>query len=352
MDLLLCGSTAFKYYRTPPQVLALYPALTGMFNDSNHMKLAESELVSDLLKTPIHRAAFEAGYSSNTKLYRTHYLKNDFPAGSLCETEHGFQVTSPAATLLTMAGHIRKTDLLMAAYEMLGTFTVFNPCDRTRHVLEDALRQGFIRQGQGWQRVSNVDGLGTDLWKRPPLITPEELESFCKKSEGFHGIKDLRWAAKHVTGETASPFEAQASMLLGLPRSLGGEGLALKNNQRIPLSPAARRVYPYSNCYADILIEGNGGNAGTIIECQGRSVHASEAAGISDSNRATALSSMGYEVILLTYEQICSQSSFNVVLDLVAQKTGIRRRKKTPRQEAAEAELRRNIFINWSDIGK
>lgn len=352
MDLPLCGTTAFGYYRTPPQVLALYPPLPDAYGDSNHLKLANSEIVDDLLGAPLHRAALTLGSNSRTKLYKTHYLKNELPPGSTYETEHGFSVTSPAATLLTMAGHVRRTDLLMAAYEMLGTFTVFKPCERTRRILDEAIDQGFVRQGEGWNRVSNVDGMGTDLWKRPPLLTVGELEAFCRQTEGFHGIKDLRWIAEHVTGETASPFEAQASMLLGLPRALGGEGLPLRNNQRIRLSPAAQRIYPRMNCYADILIEGRGGNAGTVIECQGRSVHASEAASISDSDRATALASMNYEVILLTYDQITAPASFDVVLDIVARKTGILRRPKTVRQKTAEQELRRNIFVDWSELGR
>lgn len=350
MDLLLCGSTAFRYYRTPPQVLALYPPIPNAYGDPNHLKLASSEIVDDLLGAPLHRAAFMLGSNSRTKLYRTQHLKNDLPPGSTRETDHGFRVTSPAATLLTMAGHVLRTDLLMAAYEMLGTFAVFKPRERTKYILGEALNQGFVRQGEGWKRVSNVDGMGTDLWKRPALLTVGELETFCRQTEGFHGIKDLRWVAEHVSGETASPFEAQASMLLSLPRAVGGEGLPIKNNQQIRLSPAAQRIYPYMNCYADILIDGRGGNAGTVIECQGRSVHASEAAGISDSDRATALASMGYEVILLTYDQLVDPASFDVVLDLVSRKTGIPRRQKTRRQKAAEQELRRNIFIDWSRL--
>ncbi len=350
MDLLICGPTAFRYHRIPPQVLALYPPLPDTFADSNHLKLAGSELVEDLLEAPIHRLAFEAGHNSRTKLYKTHCLSNELPAGSTYETDHDLRVTSPAATLLTMAGQVRRTDLLMAAYEMLGSFAVFKPRERTERTLAEALEQGHIAPEEGWKRVRNVDGMGTDLWKRPPLLTLGELESFSRQVEGYGGVKDLRWVAGRVTGETASPFEAQASMLLGLPRASGGEGLTIKNNERIRLSPAARRIYPRMNCYADILIEGRSDNAGTIVECQGRSVHASEAAGISDSDRTTALASMGYEVILLTYDQITNPSSFDVVLDIIARKTGVPRRPKTNRQKAAELELRRNIFFDWSRL--
>lgn len=351
MDLTLCSASAFNFYRVPPQILGLYPPLPGAFEDSNHLKRVNSPLVSDLLKAPIDRITPNSERSGSSKLYRSHSMTNDLPFGSVCDTEHGFRVTSPQATLLTMASGISQAHLLMAVYEMTGAFAVFSPPAHAEHLLEQAIVQQFIRPHEGWQRVMNVDGHSTSLWKRSPLTTREELETFCQQVDGFHGVKKLRWAAEHVTGETASPFEVQTSMLLGLPRAAGGEGLAIKNNQRIPLSPAARTICRQDTCYADILIEGNGDDAGVIIECQGRSAHASEAASISDSNRTTALTSMGYEVILLTHEQITNPRAFHAVLDIIARKTGIKRRPKTERQLKAESKLRSELFIDWATLG-
>ena len=351
MEITLCGVSAFRYYRVPPQILGLYPRIPDVFQDSNHLKAANSFIVQDLLQLPLHRAVFDRRESWGNKLYDTHLIKGELPFGSVRETDHGFAVTSPAVTLLTLARDVSRLELLMAVYEMTGEFAVFNPCARAEEQLDDAERRGYVRFGAGWRRVANVDGNGTSLWRRPALIDVFELESFCDKVPGFHGVKDLRWAVKQVTGTTASPFEVQASMLLGLPRSAGGEGLAIQNNQRINLSPTARRIYPHDCCYADILIEGKGRGPGVVIECQGRSVHASEAAGISDSDRATALMSMGYEVILATFDQFFDVASFEAVLDLIAKKTGIRRREKTARQLAAQAELRRSLFIDWSTLG-
>ncbi len=351
MELLLCGASALRYYRIPLQALALYPALPNTYDDSNHRKLGASELIADLLPAPLHRASFTSNKHGKTKLYKTRCFKNGLPPGSIYDTDHGFQVTSPAATLLTIADNVSQIQLTMILYEMLGDFAVFNPCERTERLLDDALAQRLIRPNDGWQRVIDVNGQGTSLWKRPPLITQGELESFCKHAGGFHGIKKLRFALEHAHDKTSSPFEVQASMLLSLPRSAGGEGLSIKNNQRIKLTREAQNIYPHESCYADILIEGHGNNAGVIVECQGRSVHASEAAGLSDSNRSTALASMGYEVILLTYEQLTNAKAFEAVLNIVARKTGIPRRAKTARQQAAEAALRQELFIPWPELG-
>ncbi len=351
MDITLCGASAFRFYRVPPQILLLYPPLAYAFEDSNHLKLKKSAIVADLIGTPIHRLTFNAGNHWLTKLYQTHTVNGDLPFGSIFDTDFGFAVTSPAATLLTMARSVSRLDLLMAVYEMVGEFAVFNPCERAENLLDQAIDQRFIRSNEGWRRVENVDGHGTNLWRRKPLLTIDELRSFCDDAAGLHGVKDLRWAAERVTGITASPLEVQASLLLGLPRAAGGEGLPIMNNHRIQLSPAARRIYPHSSCYADILIEGEGDAAGVIIECQGRSVHASEAAGISDSNRTTALMTMGYEVILVTADQLKDAKSFDSVLDIIAKKANLPRRAKTARQLAARADLRDNLFIDWSTLG-
>ena len=81
-------------------------------------------------------------------------------------------------------------------------------------------------------------------------------------------------------------------------------------------------------------------------------MHASEAAAISDSDRTTALISMGYEVILLTYDQITSPRSFQTVLDIIATKTATAIRPKTERQLRAQSDLRSEIFIDWNTLGQ
>lgn len=351
MDLTLCGTSAFRYYRVPPQILTFYPPLKTDNPGPRHQTISESLTTTELLKTPIQRLTFDQNNRHSSSLYATRFIKHEAPFGSIRETDMGFSVTSPAMTLLTMARRIPRVHLLMALYEMCGSFTVFNPCKRVESDLEAALAQGFIHPGEGWRRVVNVDGMGTTLWMRPPLLAPEELEAFCKEVAGFQGVKELRWALSNLTGMAASPFEVQTSMLLKLPRFYGGEGLQIYNNQRIPLSPAAKSIYPYESCYADILIEGNGDNAGVIIECQGRSVHASEAAGISDSNRTCALMSMGYEVILLTHDQISNPKSFQAVLEIISRKAAMPIRQKTARQLRAQADLRRLILIDWNTLG-
>lgn len=351
MDLTLCGTSAFRYYRIPPQILALYPALAIQSCDSNYVKFRQQPFIEDLLRTPLHRVAFDRRQRASRKLFSSHLLLQEPPPGSFRQTEHGFSVTSPEMTLLTLTRSVSRIKLLMMMFELCGSFAVFKPCDRTQNLLDDATRRNLIPKNEGWQRsISSIEGSLSNLWKRDPLLCPAGIESFAHHASGLRGVKALRWAAARMTGVTASPFEAEASILLSLPREEGGLGLHIENNVRIPLSDAAQALHGRQCCYADILLESSTDSMGVIFECQGRSVHDSEAAGLSDSDRATALASMGYDVILVTHDQIKHERSFTELAKLLCKKMGIPYEPKRLEERTAETELRRNLFIDWEQL--
>lgn len=152
--------------------------------------------------------------------------------------------------------------------------------------------------------------------------------------------------ASLVTGVCASPFEAQASILLGLPRRLGGQGYHFNNNHRIELTTSAQAIYPHTCRYADIFFEATDEHPALDIECQGRSVHDNEAASISDSNRITALQSMGIEVIPLTFEQFYDADRFCAILDLIATKLDTTIKPKTERQLSIETNRRHDVLVD------
>lgn len=272
------------------------------------------------------------------------------PPGSFRQTEHGFDVTSPELTLLNLATSRSRIRLLMAAYELCGSFAVFHPQKRTAEQLAEAERLNLIPPGTGWERVNDTTGSSSNLWKRPPLLTPEAIRTYAVHAQGLRGVKALRWTADHVSGTTASPFEVEASMLLSLPRRLGGLGLSIRNNVRIPLNETAQSIYDKSCCYADILLESQTDSLGVVFECQGRSIHDSEAASISDSNRTTALEAMGYDVILVTHGQLRQERGFAALTKLLYKKMGLPYRVKTATELEAEQALRRELFIDWNTL--
>ena len=350
MDLTLCGQSAFNYYRIPPQVLGLYPAISLGNMDRRCCGLGSHAVVKDLLHAPLHRLVFTRAQSGSRSLFKSHLLTQEPPPGSFRQTEHGFDVTSPEFTLLNLATQVSRNQLLMACYEMCSSFAVYTPCKRAQRQLDEAISLKLIPPNCGWERVIDVNGKDTNLWKRTPLLSAADIAAFAKQAAGLRGVKQLRWAAERMTGQTASPFEVQTSMLISLPRDEGGQGIEIANNARIPLSEAARSLYDKTCCYADILVESATDSMGVILECQGRSAHDSEAASLSDAERATALTSMGYDVIQITYDQIKEKKSFDHIAELIHKKAGLPHIPKTKQERIAEDTLRQELLVDWVEL--
>lgn len=350
MDLTLCGQSAFYYYRIPPQVLGLYPAISLGNIDRRCCGLGSHAVVKDLLHAPLHRLVFTRAQSGSRSLFKSHLLTQEPPPGSFRQTEHGFDVTSPEFTLLNLATQVSRNQLLMACYEMCSSFAVFTPCERTQQQLDEAISLKFIPPDCGWKRIVDTKGNDTNLWKRAPLLSAADIAAFAKQAAGLRGVKQLRWAAERMAGQTASPFEVQTSMLVSLPRDEGGLGIGITNNARIPLSEAARSLYDKTCCYADILIESVTDSMGVILECQGRSAHDSEAASLSDAERTTALTSMGYDVIQITYGQIKDKRSFGNLAELIHKKAGLPYTPKIKQECDAEDALRQELLVDWDDL--
>lgn len=350
MDLTLCGQSAFYYYRIPPQVLGLYPAISLGNIDRRCCGLGSYAVVKDLLHAPLHRLVFTRAQSGSRSLFKSHLLTQEPPPGSFRQTEHGFDVTSPEFTLLSLATQVSRNQLLMACYEMCSSFAVFTPCERTQQQLDEAISLKFIPPDCGWKRIVDTKGNDTNLWKRAPLLSAADIAAFAKQAAGLRGVKQLRWAAERMAGQTASPFEVQTSMLVSLPRDEGGLGIGITNNARIPLSEAARSLYDKTCCYADILIESVTDSMGVILECQGRSAHDSEAASLSDAERTTALTSMGYDVIQITYGQIKDKRSFGNLAELIHKKAGLPYTPKIKQECDAEDALRQELLVDWDDL--
>lgn len=318
--------------------------------DRRYIRLSREPFIEDLLTIPLHRIARDKKARFSGSLFKPHLMTHEAPPGAFWETDHGFEVASPEFTLLNLATMAKSYELLMATYELCGTFAVFKPCTRAQVQLDEAIRLKLVDKDDGWQRVSSTTGSPTDLWKRNPLTDLAELRNFTIKAAGMRGIKRLRWAIDRMSGIAASPFEAQASILLSMPRSEGGWGIQMQNNVRIPLTGDARKLHDATCAYADILIETSTDSLGLVIECQGRSVHDSEESALSDAERATALTSMGYDVIQITYKQIKDRSSMDGIAKLVCKKSQLPFIRKSEEEIAAEQALRNEILIDWGSL--
>lgn len=354
MEDIICDLSAFNYYRTPPQVLIMLPSLPYSRDLSTRLVLYRNLLVENSLFIPVHFLVCNQNnlHGAETKRLKYHLWSKELPKGAVCDSDWVGQVTSPAFTLFTLARSLPFNQLVMAMYEMCGEFALYRPTEQMDGHLQEASSGLHLTRDFGWRRVKDTAGRATDLWRRAPLVELHELRSLAEDTKGLRGHKNFARALDCVSGVCLSPFEAQLSMLLSMPRCLGGQSIALENNKEIVFDAHARRIAGQSHCYVDVYLESPDHTKALAIECQGAMVHGSGEAALADADRTTALQSMGIEVMLLTYKQIASEERFAAVLAYISQALGVRLLPKSKHYLEAEAQLRRPIFDDWLALGK
>lgn len=353
MGQVICGASAFELYRIPPQVTLLFPEFPCFSTCRQRRAISQSNDLDPWLKLPIHTLCSDPSIRTRSSAIRDHVWSGDLPRAAIWENNDiGVRYTSPLMTLLTLAPLIPAHRLTMATYELCGSFAVYTPSKEVQHEL-DSLRDQRLTWEGGWRQVYDHAGKATSLWHREPLITLHELRRFCEASKGMRGHRQLSQAARAITGITASPLEVQASMLLSLPQRLGGEGLGpILNNHPIPLNRDARILAGRSTCYADILFPENNTRPAIDIELQGHMIHDGGRAGGIDSNRMLGLKHMGVEVIMVTAEQLYDPARLHRLSAHLSSLLGIRRKAKSPRMEAAERDLRCELFSDWGQLAR
>ena len=354
MDEVFCGLSALRHVRVPPAIKAAYPPVSLHGYGYGGAWSAEDHFIVDNIGFPLHLLAASRAGRTGARGIKWHLVSGDLPFGSIIEDEDlDVRTTSPLMTLFTLGSQISDAHLLMAMYEFCGRFALFRPASHIEERLEREVPQPSLGAPGGWVCVCDVSGRPSDMWKRPPLIEVHELRQFAREVEHLRGGKRFARLVAKVAGVTASPFEVQTSMLLGLSRAQGGEGLdGFSNNHEIRLTHGAQRIAGKGRVYADLYFEGAEGGPPLVIECQGGMVHGGEAAVLSDADRTAALQAMGIDVLALTYKQIADRDNFNRIARLIAAKLGRPYREKSARLRAKEAELRRELFIDWLTLGE
>lgn len=352
MDHVLCNISALRYYRTPPLVLMMLPPIIICEADKTRRSLRANPTVTEAIGSPVHLLVTSSKHKTGAANIKHHVWSTELPQNAIWDTVLDIKVTSPLFTLLTIAPLVSIESLALIIYELTGNFTVFEPSEPMEEMLKPYEEQ-FRKEAGGWRRVYGTDNKPSSLWMRSPLIGFDELGCFLEETKGMYGHKRLEQAARIVTGAVSSPFEAQLSMLLGMPRSKGGEGLSkISNNHEVVLTAEARKLCSKKKAFIDLYVVSDDGAKDLAIECQGRSIHGTGGVKDIDADRATALECMGINVLMVTYRQIFEVAQFAALRRVIFKKLGMTHREKTPRQKIRETELRQRLFIDWKTLGE
>ena len=377
MDTVICDKTALEYWRIPPvvQLLACSPAADERLARvlTNHdMEVLTANYVQaqtdfkqkhcghagqtyrDLIENvpllalcgngPFDIMVSRRGEARESRLMRPRIWSEPLAPGSIRPATQTLDVTSPEFTLQQIAAHESFAHALLVATELCGNFSAYHTPAPIAGIIEQLCAQDQLPAINGWEPCLDGEGKLTDLWTREPLVTPKDLRLFAQKSDAARGRKKLERVAGYVVPGAASPFEAKAGVLLGLPRRWGGAGLGgFSHNQRIGLTPDAALIAGRSACFCDLYWP-----EGVDLECHSKTWHSQRDDQLSDFAREAALELMGIDVVPLTHEQLKSPRQLDAIARLVSAKLGRKVHPKSDSERRVEGKLRERVLgFDW-----
>lgn len=384
METIVCDISAFQYWRTPPIVRLLAAApednpilqslvsqdeLTSLrLNLSETLPLSKTcsvssphwrkagtrsrnirdiyALLSVSMAGPVDTLVQSDSERHESSLLRARLWSAELPLGSTAPLSDELSVASPELALHQLAARTTLVRTVLLASELCGSFSIYQAPAPVARILQRLLDSRRLPRLGGWGPCTDRNGNLSNLWSRKPLVTPHELATFAENSESRNGRARLLKASELVVPNAASPFEAQAGVLLGFSRRHGGEGYSgFEHNKQIRLSSEARLLAGKDTCYCDIYFD-----EGLDVECQSALCHSTESSLLSDSNRSAGLELMGVKVLPVTFEHLTSTRRFTALAHAVANMRGLSYRKKTSSQLEASVNLRREVLVDWKSL--
>ena len=296
MMLILSHRSAFLFWRSfrgnrrrLPQV----PHPGGMAQSVRLTTGLRAELAAfEIVLTPKHPVDLlfsEEGARSQTAGVRAHATLAELPVGAVVQVSEHVAVVCPELCFLQMAHVFSRERLVLAGYELCGTYAQVGP--------ELALQE------------------------REALTCVEAIREFAAMVPRMRTTTALRLLDR-VRDGAASPMEAKAAMLLTLPTSWGGYGLpAPQLNPELPTTPDARRLYAHATVRPDLYWA----DARFDLEYDGRDAHDADDHA-KDVARWGALAVMEVDVLMLTAAQLYDAAAFHRLAQVVAGKLGRRLR--------------------------
>lgn len=256
METVIAGLSAFQYHRIPPRILQALDEPLDISTLSGRIGLGHREKYLLYLETPLDTLVRSRSECHRSRGMNRILWEGSLPPGAIWEIDSYLKVTSPAFTLFLLASRMNRYRLAMAMYELCGSFTVFKTLPQ-HFDLARTLAQLPKRLSDGWRPVVDERGNITELWRRPPLVTVEELCSMAEQVHGRKGYRVFTRTIDEIRGVAASPLEARAAMRLCGSRLYGGEGFGpVELNRRVAFSRAARAVTDGSRGFVDFFFRG------------------------------------------------------------------------------------------------
>lgn len=369
MPIVLCGRSALEYHRTPPPLRevevpfeqAVAPLSSGgagmdaellriRSNARGSERVAMSRLLTDLkgLSLPIHVMVDDSMRRAPSSRVIMHRLPSQV-IGQVQAIGGGLSVLSPVAALADLSFGSGFIPLAKLAFEMAGTYSLLRDTALTRWVMRELVSSGILskpapggradclREYYGadgrkapmfgrdgcrypWELVFKRNGMHSDMWRRPPLVSSEECALFAEEYRRGRGVQRFKSVARVVHEGAASPLETSWLLLLCLDYRRGGEGWPWPwMNRRVDFGELQRTVSSQGYAICDALWE----DRSAVLEVLGEEYHADSLGFKYQTGRSTALEHLGYTVREVTYDQLHHADKLEVVLQTLSRAFGM-----------------------------
>ena len=315
MHYFIGHSSSLESWRSPRATNNLLPSRVqpSCFNNLTPKTLATLDLAPfGITESPVHFLVPHTTCRTKARGIVCHVVGGTFPSGSFYTDTGSIFICSPELTFILMAQMLTVLELVTLGFELCGAYA-----------LDATSSEGF--------------------YKRDPLTSVAALQRYLDRVGPLHGAKKARRALRYITDNSASPMETIVAMLLCLPCSLGGYGIALPQlNSRINICVSGNHRNGKKHYVCDMLWTDHR----LSVEYDSSTWHAGEDQITQDSRRRADLIAAGLTVVSITKGQVFDARSFDRAARLLAKRTGKTIRNKNYSEATRRYELRMALLKN------
>lgn len=314
MKILLTHSTALELLRDTRRNSMARPKVQRIAfqPDLPRGKREWDELISSPVllgaSSPLHIAVRHEGKRSRTSRAVYHPLRREPPERGFFKAANGIYFSNPEYCFLQMADMLPLAKLIELGYEFCGTY-----------VRDD--------------RPNRSTTYGVE-----PATSLLRLSNFLKANAGRSQVRIARRALHYVQGGSNSPMETILTMLLCLPRSMGGYNLPFPQlNERVRVRlPDGETAERFCDLYWRKLR--------LAFEYDSDEFHQPGEKWRRDSGRRAELGAKDIEVVSVGRSQVEDVRELEKLAVLVCCRAGLRRDRGRFEYSAVRRTLRRQLM--------
>lgn len=278
---------------------------------------------------PLDLLVPDASCFSRGKRARFHVWKDFFPPRSFLRVHDRIFVSTPYFIVLQLAAAAPPTRLARARAEEASRQdavirTELGMDGRASTPAELRRWDNIARLVRAEQVLCDFAGTyryvpGTDdvRYETKPLLSRSSFSTYLDEVDARKGASRARRVAALAFDGAASPMETMLALMLTLPVELGGFGLPRPQlNGEIPVDQELRELVSQEAIFADLLWR----DARLAVEYYGWEDHfgAGPQKVGKDAARANSLTSLGWTVLHVTYEQVRTLAGMTLLARQVA----------------------------------